>query len=227
MSDETLKISQKILVLLACTFGILLTESTVGIVTLIFIFAFFVFLRASNLFRLYALMILFIALLGAYEFNINNFNEKLFNAGPSVENISKYDRVQSFEAGKEIFLDYPLLGVGIEAYGFVVNDKLDQSEFKFYNFDFRRIPNNVYIELLSQFGLIGFSIVALLFFHLFRKLKTCSLYLFVGLYAILLYWVAFPSFSVGYIWAYLGFCQFMINQCEQKNNRKEDLENRT
>ena len=225
MSDERSKIWQRVLILLTCAFGVLLTESTVGIVTVIFIFALFVFLRASNLFRLYALMILFVALLGAYEFNINNFNEKLFNTSPSVENISKYDRIQSFEAGKEIFSEYPLLGVGIEAYGFVVNDKLDQSEFKFYNFDFRRIPNNVYIELLSQLGVVGFSIHFLMFIHLFRKLKTYSLYLYVGLCAILLYWVAFPSFSVGYIWAYLGFCQFLINQCEQKNNREDDLEN--
>jgi len=156
-----------------------------------------------------------ISLIGALSlaliFNVNKLNEKLFSANTTTENMSKYDRLQSFDAGEKIFMEYPVLGLGLEAYGFLVNDKIEQDDFIFYNYDFRRIPNNVYIEILSQLGLIGCMLFCFIFYKIMKPLYNVSLELFLGVIGILVYWIAFPTFSVAYIWAYLGFCTLITN----------------
>jgi O-antigen ligase len=200
-----------------CLMGIILSESTIGIVVLIVISGIYIFKRGDHLLKVISVAFLVGSMSLAFVYNVNKLNEKLLSMNITTENMSKYDRIKSFEAGEKIFLEYPILGLGFETYGFLVNDKLEQDEFVFYNHDFRRIPNNVYIEILSQLGIVGFIIFAILFYKIIKLLWISSLELCLGVSAILMYWVAFPSFSVSYIWAYLGFCYFMTSFSDQEN----------
>jgi hypothetical protein len=191
---------------LMCGLGVLLSDTTIGVFVFIANINFIIFKNYSVIGRTYIIIIFLLMLFLVINFNINHFYDKIFVDSSAAYSFSKYDRISSFNAGLEIFQRYPIFGLGVEAYGFLVNDYLDQSEVKFYDFSFRRIPNNVYIEILSEFGLLGSVIFWPFFINLKKTLTRCSFTLTAGVISILLYWIAFPTFSVAYIWVYLGFC---------------------
>jgi O-antigen ligase len=205
-SNQQIRHLRRFVIYFLCLLGVILSESTIGIVVFIVITGIYIFKKGGRLLKVIAVASLIGSMSLAFIYNVNKLNEKLFSISTTTDNMSKYDRIKSFEAGEKIFLEYPIFGLGLETYGFLVNDKLEQDEFVFYNYDFRRIPNNVYIEILSQLGFVGFIIFSILFYKIVRPLWRVSFELCLGAAAILIYWVAFPSFSVSYIWVYLGFC---------------------
>ena len=206
ISDLSVSFRKKIFYMIACATGIILSASTIGMIVFLANVAVLFMTKQTLLTKLKAAILAIFFITVAIVFNVNSVYDKLFSENINSGNFSKYDRIQSIKAGAEIFIRYPLGGLGIETYGFLANDFLDQSEFKFYDNTFRRIPNNVYIEVLSQLGLFGLSLFMYFFWRLIKKTKETSQALLGGIISILIYWLAFPSFSVTYVWVYLGYC---------------------
>jgi O-antigen ligase len=67
------------------------------------------------------------------------------------------------------------------------------------------IPNNVYIELLSELGLVATAVFLLFMAMLFRRTRGAELApLRWGLLALLLVWNAFPTYTLISIWAFFA-----------------------
>ena len=67
------------------------------------------------------------------------------------------------------------------------------------------IPNNVYIELLSELGVLGLTLFASFLVALYRRAKAPGLTpLRLTLIATLFAFNAFPTYSVMFLWAFFG-----------------------
>lgn len=124
--------------------------------------------------------------------------------GPSL--ISRLDRLRLALTGLRMFADHPLTGVGISQYGFYYNtyEALSLAGFNIFHLE-KRIANNVYVELLSELGIIGFAIFLAFLIRVWRHLQgQRALPLRLGFLAMLLVWNAFPSYSLMFLWAFWG-----------------------
>jgi len=120
--------------------------------------------------------------------------------------ISRLERVVLALTGLNMFRDHPLTGVGISQYGYYYNtyEALSLSGLSIFHLD-KLIANNVYVELLSELGIIGFTIFLGFLVRIWRNLQGHrALPLRLGFLAMLLVWNAFPSYSVMFLWAYWG-----------------------
>ena len=108
--------------------------------------------------------------------------DKLFEEDVTAASFSRIDRLLSIEAAFELFLRTPIFGHGLQSYGFLANDLLSGPLLEIYDWSFRRIPNNIYLELLSETGLAGFMLLVAVVWKLVRRTfqpvtirpRTCS-----------------------------------------------------
>lgn len=191
------------------------TLTTFSTVSFVCIFAYFIFSSFSNrrtfikavIGFLIALSVLGVLIVRSDDFRSNVVN-KIFASEDEVDNpndvVSRLDRLNTTQIGLNIFLDNPLLGVGTANYGL---------HFEHYNLlpkfgegDYKRIPNNVYIEVLSESGLIAFVLfLGLVVIIIKQSINTRSTSLIVGTVIGFIYLVAFPTYTMLYIWFYWGF----------------------
>jgi O-antigen ligase len=119
--------------------------------------------------------------------------------------VSRLDRIGSALAAIRMFLDHPLTGVGISQFGYYY-----RSYELFYLsdlsvFTYKRIPNNVYVELLSELGVIGFLLFAGFLFYIWQRLRRREFLEFrIGFLAMLLVWNAFPTYTTMFLWVFWG-----------------------
>jgi O-antigen ligase len=131
--------------------------------------------------------------------------DKLTETG---EQSSVTAREKLFIAATEMFEKHPLLGVGIEQFGFHQPGmegwgKINGVDVKLGVI--KTIPNDVYIELVSEFGLIGTGFFLAYLIPVFWLTNKCPYRsLQAGSYVILAAWLASPSFSLMYYWAFWG-----------------------
>ncbi|MCX7927853.1 MAG: O-antigen ligase family protein [Candidatus Omnitrophica bacterium] len=78
---------------------------------------------------------------------------KIFGVGNDI--LSKLDRINLIITGIKMFLDHPIIGVGLARYGYYFRHYqfMDIKDIQHY---FKIIPNNIYVELLSELGIAGF-----------------------------------------------------------------------
>jgi O-antigen ligase len=124
---------------------------------------------------------------------------------------SRADRTNSALVGLRMALANPVLGVGISNYS---------RHYDHFNRDprfitkIKSIPNNVFVEVLAETGILGLGLFLYLLYLLFRKTNLDeSGILKYGLFATLIYFVAFPTFSILYIWGFFG----LINSLHARN----------
>jgi O-antigen ligase len=116
---------------------------------------------------------------------------------------SKLDRLNSFNVGLAVFKENPLFGVGPSNYSLHYDhfNRLDFLEFD----DFKRISNNIYIEIACEYGIFAFLTFLMFVILLFKKTKEKNLtYLRMGLFSALIYFCAFPTFTFLIIWHFFG-----------------------
>lgn len=120
--------------------------------------------------------------------------------------ISRLERVGMALSGLRMFFDHPLTGVGVSQYGYYYNTYEYLSLGPLSDFvGQKRIANNVYVELLSELGVIGFVLFAAFLSSVYRHLRGQEmLALRLGFLGILLVWMAFPSYSIMFLWAFWG-----------------------
>jgi hypothetical protein len=119
------------------------------------------------------------------------------------DSYSKIDRQNSIKVSYAMGRDNKWLGVGLSNYSRHFDYYNTSKFFKYENK--KPIPNNIYLEVFCETGIIG-SVIFFLFI-LFLLLKTGNdqtKVLRFGLISLLICFNAFPTFSVLFIWVYFG-----------------------
>jgi len=128
---------------------------------------------------------------------------KFFEEEMNPASFSRYDRIASAISGLNMFEEHPIFGVGIQGYGFALPQFVDPFIETFFRWDYRRIPNNIYVELLAEQGSIGMLAMILVLYRvckpLFSRLRQNCI-LAAGASSIFLSWFAFPTYTVSFQW---------------------------
>lgn len=132
---------------------------------------------------------------------------KLFASEDEVENVndiySKADRLNTTLIAWEIGKDNPFFGVGPSNFGLHYNHYNQLPDFQ--DFELKRIPNNIYAEIFSEYGGIAFCIFMIfMWFVLKNSARKSPPIIIGGLIAACIYFFAFPTFTMLFIWVFLG-----------------------
>jgi O-antigen ligase len=120
---------------------------------------------------------------------------------------SRLERLNQALTGLRMFWAHPIAGVGLSQYGYYY----DRYQFLSVALPVdpvlaKHIANNVYIELLSELGAVGFLLFAAFLVQLWRLARAPRLRpLRYGLISALIALNAFPTMSVMFLWAFFGF----------------------
>ncbi len=131
-------------------------------------------------------------------------------------NLSKVDRYLTGNIAFKEGLDNPFLGVGPNNYSShydhynsiktIVNNHTEWSINYFARENRRAIPNNVYLEVWAEYGLIGFVLfISFLVITVLESIRLKNRILVGGLLAMYFSLNAFPSFIMLFLWVYLAF----------------------
>jgi O-antigen ligase len=97
--------------------------------------------------------------------------------------------------------------VGIQGYAFALPVYVDPFIETFFDWETRRIANNIYVELLAEQGVIGLAAMALVLYSItrrtFRRARTNAV-LCAGVLAVLFSWLAFPTYTISFHWVGLA-----------------------
>ncbi len=221
-------------------FTIITTFSTISIISTLFFIMYILrkfFLRKRSL----TIMFLIIFPLSLVTFSVvketpyykKYIYSKLIEPSNklSYHNISKVDRVMTGRIAFKMGLDNLFFGVGPYNYGlhydkyndfrtYITNNN-EWSISYFERKSKRAIANNVYIEVWSEYGLIGFIIfVFILILTLLKAIKNKNDIITGGVISLLISLNAFPSFIMLFIWSFLAIPFSMKNNII-KNSKDE------
>lgn len=130
---------------------------------------------------------------------------KIFASEDSVENTndvySRLDRLNTTISGLKMFADNPVFGVGLSNYGLHYSHFNDLPDFDLGG---KRIPNNIYVEILSESGILAFIFFIYFLYLLYKKSNEVSSVLSAGLIASCAYFLAFPTFTMLFIWVFFS-----------------------
>jgi len=157
--------------------------------------------------------------------------QKLFTPVNTItpSNFSKVDRFLTASIAFKAGINNPIVGVGPYNYGLHydeynnIDEIVDkQSEFTrqfFKRMKKRAIPNNVYLEVWAEYGILGFFLFsAFLLQTLFISIRNRNLIITAGLIAMYLSLNAFPSFIMLFLWVYLAIPYSIHFSRRQLNN---------
>jgi len=128
--------------------------------------------------------------------------EVVFAKLGNADSVSKLDRLDLAIAGLRMAIDYPIAGVGLSQYGY--HYRTYQLTTLFGQGDrIKGFPNNVYVELLSETGVIGTLLVGIFLVAMLRRTRAPAMApLRWGMVALLLVFGTFPTYTVMFLWAY-------------------------
>lgn len=192
-----------------CT--ILTTFSSIAIVLAVFFVLIYnvkiVFIK-KKLIPILVITILIATTIGSI-LNNENFKtlivSKFTNNDNKITNVGSYsrlDRLNSAFTGINMFSSNPFFGVGISNYSQHYDHFLYDSRFKALNA--KTIPNNIYVEISCESGIAAILFLILFIISLYTKSGKKYSTLRLGLTVILLYFVAFPTFTVLFLWVFYG-----------------------
>lgn len=115
----------------------------------------------------------------------------------SSDALSRVERLAFAQAAVDMFVDHPLMGVGIAQFGY------NFSHYSTYPVLGKPIPNVIYLEFLSEDGIIVSLIFAVFFYRTFRKTQGSG-YLRMAFLCLMLGFFAYSTISVMFIWALFG-----------------------
>ena len=202
----------------------LFMNGRMGLISLVVVSLYFSFLLFETIYlKLYFFGFLLITSVTVYQFSplvqlraLRTIDEasQIFNPAP-VTSI----RLQYFQLSTQLFLKHPIIGNGPGSFKTANNLRNIDSDLKTHLH-----THNEYLTLLSQYGLIGFSLFSLIIFFSTRALYTDQLnryreVVFIGLALFLLNCL---TDSMVYMEAYflvflLGLCQAVSESVQVKS----------
>jgi len=137
---------------------------------------------------------------------LDKFSLIIHGTVANTHNVSLLQRLnQSYHAWL-MFLDNPW-GVGIGNYGYLFGQYPDL--FTWLTSDFsgtKLIVNNIYLEVLTEHGIILFTLFMYILGFMAQRLLVARRWLILTGYALLCaYFFAFPTFRLAFIWVFWGF----------------------
>lgn len=183
--------------------GVILSQSTASMVLLLplMVITYFV-LPAHSRKQTASKPIILLIIFAATVFG-DEILTKLIGVDIDDNSFSRYDRLASIKSGISMFIDYPLFGMGIQGYAFALPNYVDPFIDGFFDWNSRRIVNNIYIELLAEQGVIGLLVMMLVIYRIgriiVRRLRQNGV-LAAGVASILLSWLAFPTYTISFHW---------------------------
>jgi len=200
--------------LLIAMAGMLLSRSAAGVVVLVFLLsAKFAFKPARPSSRVMRLLLVFLLIpsIGIGLANVGldfGISEKLFEEDVTPNSFSRIDRLESIRGALQLFGDAPVWGQGLQTYGFLSNDLIEGPLLTYYDESYRRIANNIYAELGAELGAVGLLLFSAFLASMIRQVLKRGgagrVNWLMGVLGVLLYWNAFPTYSVVFIWGYFG-----------------------
>jgi hypothetical protein len=175
----------------------------------LFLFYFNKFFTKRNLYKLFisaiVVTILFSVLLQNKDFNYL-VTSKLFGNTSRITNtaeFSKADRINSIITAFKIGINNPVFGVGLSNYA--LHQKEYNVDARFFNENLKSIPNNIYLEIFCEIGLTGL-LLFVYFLYLMYNLTAYdpSKIIKYGFLSTLVYFIAFPTFTILFIWVFWG-----------------------
>ena len=204
-------------------FTIITTFSTISLVSA-FIFILFIvrkkFLKKKTIISLFTLLP-FVILFSVYFIQTSYFQEKIYSKifepsnELSISNVSKVDRVLTARIAYKQGVNNPIFGVGPYNYGlhydryndfntYIINNNSWSLEY-FKRYKKRAIPNNVYMEVWAEYGIVGFVLfISFLIITLLRAFKSKNDVITGGIIALMISFNAFPSFIMLFLWVFLA-----------------------
>lgn len=148
--------------------------------------------------------------------------KKIFGSPTHVSgeaSLSKVDRILTGKVAYRTAIHNPVLGVGLSNFGrhydrYYTRDNLSLRDYKtFQRKNYKIVPNNIYLEVWSECGTMALLLflailILLLYYSYFDKA------LFYGMICLLLCFIAYPSFIMIYLWAFLALP--IANYCKKK-----------
>jgi O-antigen ligase len=188
---------------------VLLTFSTVNTLALAFFWS-MVWLRAhssagtSRRAKFIVAGILVALVMGFVLLQTGYLESVIFGKLGTEEVGSRIKRIAFMIAGLRMFADHPLLGVGISQFGYFYNS-YQPLGLQGIAETVKLIPNNIYVELLSELGIIGFALFAAFLLAVYRRLRRAELApLRWTFLAVLFSLNGFPTYTVMFLWAFFG-----------------------
>lgn len=133
------------------------------------------------------------------------FAEVVMSKLGAPDSVSKLDRLDLTIAGLRMAADHPVAGVGLSQYGY--HYRTYQLTTLFGQGDkIKGFPNNVYVELLSEAGVVGTLLLGLFLLLIYRRARVAAELapLRCGLIATFIVFATFPTYTVMFLWAYWG-----------------------
>jgi len=109
-----------------------------------------------------------------------------------------------------MFLDHPQ-GVGMGNFGYFFGQYPDLYTWLITDFNnFKPIANNVYLEVLSEHGIILFLLFTFVLYLMIRRLVRAKEFMAAsGMVLLCVYFAAFPTFRLSLIWVFWALMIFI------------------
>ncbi len=198
-------------------FSIIPTFSTIAILSSLFFLVCVIFKRYFRMRYLLHLLLILLILFSTVGISLLSptlrfiLVDKFIGSDGTNASYSKTDRLNSVKVSKDITYDNPILGVGLSNYGLHYDhyNTLSMSQYE----NEKPIPNNVYMETLCETGFLGASLFLLFIMAVYKKTKADpSGVLRYGFIALLLCFNTFPTFSILFIWVFIGLILSLNNE---------------
>lgn len=182
--------------------GLLLTLSTAGMAGLT-VFVFVYYSLAYGLTYKWLLRSLVLVTIGVVAFiHLDVASKFHLDAG-----VSGGVRLNLIITGIMIFMENPVAGVGLGGYGYFFDYYEWNPELSVLSAAAKQIPNNVYVELLSEVGFLG-TVLFLCFwgvwFNNALKIRTKYPEFLSFIISSSVVFVAFPTYNILYLWCFYG-----------------------
>ncbi len=137
---------------------------------------------------------------------LDKFSLLFYGGVTDTRNISLVQRLNESHHAWRLFLDHPQ-GVGMGNFGYFFGDHADLYVWlRTAWMQIKHIPNNVYLEVLSEHGALVALVFAVILVRMAARLVRAREYLVTtGLLLIYVYFVAFPTFRLALIWVFWAF----------------------
>lgn len=130
---------------------------------------------------------------------------------------SKVDRINTSKIAFEIAKDNPIWGIGLANYGYHYSH---YNKKKYLEYDIKPICNNVFLEVACESGFLAvISFISFLYFLYKKGYSDTSNTLKSGLITITIYLIAFPTYTIIFLWIFFG-----IISSEEKQNSVPTIE---
>jgi hypothetical protein len=114
---------------------------------------------------------------------------------------SKADRLNTVYVAIKIASQNPVFGVGPANFGLHFSH---YNPFLDFEQDVKKIANNVYVEIFAECGSLAFFAFIGFLIMVYKYGRSKSYVLSAGLSAAFIYFFAFPTFTMLFIWVFLG-----------------------